>query len=352
MTAMCGLAQGYWMLFAARMGVGAGESSYAPATYSILADYFPRDKLAEATGFLANGFNYGMALALILGGAVIGAVERMPDTIIPGIGVMHPWQWAFVAVGLPGLLLALLFQATVKEPKRRGVARAQVGTKPKAVPIKEVFKFLLSDWRTFGPLFAANAIRSLGAGVAVWIPTFYIRTYHWTAPQVGLIQGLMLLCISPIGIWLGGKLSERWTRQGMWDCNMRITFLAGLIALPFGILYPLMPYGWLALTLSGTSLFIAAVSTGPAVAALQLIVPNQMRGQINSLNLLIFNIISAGIGPTFVALFTDYLFRDPADLRYSIVLIALLLNPIATFVIWLGIKPYGRSAKRAAEQFA
>jgi len=115
-TACCGLAQSYWPLFIARTGVGAGESSFAPATYSILADLFPREKLAIATGFLSIGYSYGAAVALILGGAVIGLVRNMPNTVVPGLGVIHPWQWTFIIVGVPGILLALFFQATVRSP--------------------------------------------------------------------------------------------------------------------------------------------------------------------------------------------------------------------------------------------
>ncbi len=108
MTAFCGIAQGYWQLFFARMGVGAGELTFSPASYSILTDSFPREKLAMATGYLGLGVSYGSGIALIVGGQVIGLVSHMHDTVIPGIGVLHPWQWAFVIVGLPGLLVALL----------------------------------------------------------------------------------------------------------------------------------------------------------------------------------------------------------------------------------------------------
>jgi MFS family permease len=102
----------------------------------------------------------------------------------------------------------------------------------------------------------------------------------------------------------------------------------------------------------GSNFFVATLGIGPGNAALQLITPNQMRGQVNALFLFVLNVVGFGIGPTFIALFTDFLFQNEADLRYSMSLCAAILSPIAIAITWYGVKPYGRSAKRAAEQFA
>jgi MFS family permease len=277
----------------------------------------------------------------------------MHDTVIPGLGVLHPWQWAFVIVGLPGVFVALLVHLTVKEPARRGRLKTQTpGARTKdSMPIGQVLKYIADDWPCFGPIFVGMAVRSLGLGAAAWLPEFFRRTYDWAIPQIGLAQGLILLIASPAGVWLGGRLSERWTRQNMWDCNLRLAIITSLIALPTAILYPLSPSPWLALGLMTFNSFLISMGAGPGAAALQLIVPNQMRGQINSLNLLVFN-FSFAFAPTFVALLTDFVFHKEADLRYSIMLVALLINPVSIFITWLGLKPYGRSAKRAHEQFA
>ena len=350
MTTLCGVSQGYGQLFLARMGVGAGESTLSPASYSILADSFPREKLATATGYLGLGVSYGSGIALIVGGQVIGLVSHMPDTIVPGLGVLHPWQWAFVIVGLPGLLVALVMQLTIKEPLRRGHIKTSDGAK-ESMPIGQVIKYIFDDWPCFGPIFVGMGIRSLGLGAAVWLPEFFRRTYEWSIPQIGLAQGIITLASAPAGVWLGGYLSARWTRKNIWDCNLRLAIVTSLIALPTSILYPLSPSPWLALGLMAFNSFLVSVGAGPGAAALQLIVPNQMRGQINSLNLLIYN-FSAAFAPTFVALFTDFVFHNEKDLRFSIVLVALAINPISLVISWLGLKPYARSVKRAHEQFS
>ena len=86
MTAMCGLASNYWQLFLARMGVGAGEACNGPATFSIIADSFPPEKLAKATSVISSGFFVGNGAALIVGGAIIEAVTKMPNFVLPVIG--------------------------------------------------------------------------------------------------------------------------------------------------------------------------------------------------------------------------------------------------------------------------
>ena len=121
MTALCGLAKGYWTLFFARMGVGVGEATLGPAAYSMIADYFPKNILARALSVYMIGVTLGSGFAYMLGGAVVGYVEGMDRIIVPIIGEMEGWQLTFFIVGLPGLFVAALMYYTVREPARRGV---------------------------------------------------------------------------------------------------------------------------------------------------------------------------------------------------------------------------------------
>lgn len=351
MTAACGLAQNFWQLFVARMGVGIGESCNGPATYSMLSDMFPKEKLPKAIAFLNFGFMFGSGLALIVGGTVIQIVTQMPPFHMPLVGSMQPWQLTFVIVGLPGLLVAALL-ATVQEPRRRGLI-AQPGQAPgaplRSLPIREVVRFLRDDWRTYLPLFLGTGLKSLLAfGVAVWTPTFFIRTHGWSIAEIGLAQGLILLTVSPMGLVAGGLLAERFARQGYSDANLRVVLIATLAVMPAAIAFPLVSSPWLALGLMAANGFLASLGPGPQNAALQVVTPNQMRGQVTALFLAVFNLIGFGLGPTSVALLTDYLFRSEAALGYSMSLAATLLGPIAALVIWAGLKPYGRSVVRAS----
>jgi MFS family permease len=346
-TALCGVAHSYLQLFLARVGVGAGESSFAPATYSMLTDSFPKEKLARAMAVMSIGFTAGSGLALILGGWVIHLVTGLPKVRLPLVGDIHAWQLAFFAVGLPGLLLALVM-ATVKEPARRGLMATDAGRQAKSLPLRQIVAFLRSERTTYWPIFLAMGIKSLMLfGVMGWTPTFFVRTYGWTVPQIGFMIGLILLIISPLGLMAGGWLAERYAKKGYDDANMRVVLIATVASLPVTILYPLMPTPELALAGIALVQFILSLGIGPGNAALQIITPNQMRGQVSAMYMFIFNIVGYGLGPTAVALFTDYVFHAESALRYSITTVAAIAAPLAVLVVWYGLKPYGQSVVRA-----
>jgi MFS family permease len=348
MTALCGLANNFWQLFAARVGVGVGESCNGPATYSMLSDLFPREKLPKAIAVLNFGFMFGSGLAYIVGGTVIQIVSSRPDISLPLLGTLRPWQLAFIIVGLPGLLVAALV-GTIREPARRGLmpGSARDGSR-RALPVREIIDFLRANRHAYGPLFLGTGIKALLAfGTSVWVPAFMIRKFGWTIGDVGLAVGLILLTVAPLGLLCGGALAERLARRGYADANLRVVLIASIALIPTSILFPLMPTATWALTLIAVNTFIGSLGPGPQNAALQVITPNQMRGQVTALFLAVFNLIGFGLGPTFIALLTDYLFGADSFLPYSLALAAAILGPIAVYVIWRGLKPYGESVVRA-----
>lgn len=351
MTAACGLAQNYWQLFIARMGVGVGEACNGPATFSMLSDYFPKDKLPRATSVLGIGLFLGSGLALIVGGTVVQLVSGRPAITVPIVGEIHPWQLTFIIVGLPGLLVAALLR-TVQEPKRRGLMAQQsgatAGQRPESLPVKDIVRYFFADRKTYLPMYIGMGMRSMILfGSAVWLPTFFIRTFGWSIGQVGLAVGTVLLTISPLGLIAGGYLAEWFAKKGYNDANMRVNLISTVIVLPTSILYPLMPSPYLALGLYAVNSFIASMSSGPVNAALQTITPNQMRAQLTSVFILIFNLVGLGIGPIVVASLTDYVFASEQLLRYSISANAGVLGLIASLVFWYGLRPYGESVARA-----
>lgn len=356
MTAMCGLAQNYWQLFVARMGVGAGEACNGPATFSLIADSFPPEKLAKATAVISSGFFIGNGVALIVGGAIIEMISRMPNFVLPVIGEIRPWQATFIVVGLPGVVLALLVK-TVQEPRRRGVINPldEKGkpTKLKSLPLKDIFNWLRGDWKTYVPMYGGMALRAMyGIGAAVWIPVFFTRTYDWSIAQVGLGVGLVQLIIAPIGLISGGYFAEWLAKRGYDDANMRVTLISTVATVPTSILFPLMPNGYWSIGLYALNSFLVSLSPGPQNAALQTVTPNQVRAQATAMFLFLFNLIGFGLGPLLVALYTDYLFGSEDMLRYSLSLNYAVLGPIACFIFWYVLKPYRASVQRAREREA
>ena len=191
MTACSGIAQSYQQLFWARVAVGAGESSFAPATYSILTDSFPPAKLPVAMSLLSIGFVCGGGFSLVAGGAALQAVAAIGPVALPGIGALHSWQLVFFLVGIPGLIIALLM-TTVGEPERRGLLATVDGVRPEKVPIRVIGRFLSEERRTFLPIFAAMGIKTLlSFGAIVWTPAFFVRTYGWPMSQSAYRLGLV-----------------------------------------------------------------------------------------------------------------------------------------------------------------
>jgi MFS family permease len=350
MTMLCGTARTYGQLFWARAGVGAGESSFAPATYSILTDSFPPRQLPRALAINAIGFAYGTALATIVGGAVIQAVSGMPPVVLPVLGEIRAWQLVFIAVSLPGFLLALVM-ATVHEPRRRGLlagGASLVDGKPKAVPIPQILRFVGAEWKTFAPIFIAMGIKTmLTFGTTGWMFEFFSRTYGWAIPQTAYKVGVISLVLSPLGLLAGSSLAEWFAKKGYDDANIRVLQIATIAVLPTSILYPLMPDPYWALALAGLNLFVASLGIAPGNAALQIVTPNEMRGQVRAAYQFVFNVVGYAAGPVFVALFTDFVFGSDASLRYSLAAAAAIMGPLAVLVTWFGLKPYGRSVVRA-----
>jgi MFS family permease len=348
-TVACGAAQGYVSLLIARMGIGAGESGYGPASWSIAADYWPREKVAFATAVMGFGATLGTGLALFLGGAVLHFVSGMPPLDVPGLGAIRSWQWTFFIVGLPGLLWTLVV-FTSKEPPRRGLA---AGTKAENVPVKEVVKWLRDDWRTYLATIGGFGTRAVMLVVPLtWSATLLHREFGWDLAKIGLIVGTVTLIVNPIGLMLGAKLSERWNRQGRKDTDLRIVFYSLLVNIPVMTLAPLMPDPWLVIGLNALASFIIYITFGPSVASFQVITPNRIRAQIGSLTQFCNNVIAQSISPILVALCTDFVFHDDHALKYSMAIVTGVMGVAALALTWQGLGPYARSYERAVREFA
>jgi hypothetical protein len=161
-----------------------------------------------------------------------------------------------------------------------------------------------------------------------------------------MLSGIGGLVVIPIGLFAGIALAEHYTKRGFDDAPLRVVFVSRLIGLPFQILAPLMPDPWLVYAFSQIG-FASVAMSGPSLnAAFQIIAPNHMRGQITALYMFVFTLIGTGIAPSLTAVFTDFVFRDEAMLKWSIVSTNILFSPLAVYIAWLALKPYGREVAR------
>lgn len=349
MTALCGLARNYGQLFLARVGVGVGEATLGPSALSMISDYFPPERRARPLGFYAMGVSVGAGVALLLGGQVIAMVVQAPPVVLPLIGELRPWQTVFLLVGLPGLLIALLM-VTVKEPSRHGKLRLQdaSGEFTESISIRAAAAFLQQRWRAYGGLFLAmSGATMLGYGFLSWLPALFIRTWGWEISQVATVQGGVMLVAGPISVNLAGWLADRSFRRGRKDAHMRVFIAFSVVMLASAVTLPLLPGPWFAAGMLGINILGSAGLTAVATAALMMMTPNQLRGQVSAIYYFVINITGLTIGPTAVAMLTDYVFGADASLRYSMSVVAMITGSLAIGSAWLGLAHYRRVIQEA-----
>jgi MFS family permease len=339
-TMLCGLAQNFAQFFLGRAIIGGAESSSSPASLSMIADVIPRDRLPRAYAIYNSGFMAGGAIALVLGGFLLGMLHDVGPIHVPGIGTIRNWQLVFVILGLPGLLVAAIIALTVPEPQRRQ------GHRPKGYPLREVFAFLVENRAMHLPMLSGVLLNSVQAfGAAAWMPAFYERTYGWGPAVAGPLLGSINMAAALAGLFIGAWLAERIGRRRD-DANLRVLFLANFLSIPFFILQPLMPSPWLALGFGAVHLLIGSLGGAGYNSALQLSTPNAMRGQINALYLFAIAAIGGALGPLVIALLTDNIGRSEADLRYVLIGFRGVLAPLDCLLIWLALRPYARAYRR------
>jgi MFS family permease len=347
-TAFCGLAQNFWQLFLARMGVGAGEAANGPPVFSMISDLFPREKLPLAIAVLNFGFIFGNGFAAIFGGTVIHLLEGVNLTL-PVVGTLKTWQLVFIAVGLPGLLVAALM-FTVKEPKRRG--RIATAGAHKNIPIRQVAKFFNQNGRTYWPMFLGLAFNIIPAvGLLIWGAEFFRRSYGWNVADFAITSGIIVMVVAPFGAIFGGWFAGYLQRKGHDDANLRVVLYSFALNTVGLLAFTLAPTAWLALGAFAYIQFIAMWVPGPFNAALQVVTPNEMRGQITALFLFVFNIVGFGLGPLVVPWVTEHLLHDPMQLGNGLAITIGALMPLSILSIWLGMKPYAAALVHARKSW-
>jgi MFS family permease len=338
MTAACSAARSYWTLFLARIGVGIGEATLSPAAFSLISDYFPKEQLGLAISVYTMGIFIGSGVALAIGGSVVDAVVRMPALHLPILGVVATWRLSFLLVGLPGLLVVLLVY-TVREPVRRNVLRAADGTAAR-LGVADVLAQVLRRWQAFTGLSVAMIFQSLASyAFLTWAPAIFQRIHGWTAGQAGRALGIILLCFGCLGMYAGGALCDRWLKRGIHEAPLKVAVVSVIGAGVFLGSAMLFHRPQISLALMAPGLFFQAMPIGSGYAAIQLIFPNQVRGQVSAFFMFILNLGGISLGPLMPGVFNDYLFKNERMLGPSVSLTIVLASSIVAVVLPL---TYGR----------
>ena len=318
MTAACGLARNFIELALLRVLVGIGEAGGNPPSHSLIADYFPPHRRATALSIFAWGVYVGSAIAFLAGGYLVAH---------------YSWRTAFMVVGAPGLLLAVVVALTVREPARG--ASEQRSAPQAQPPLGEVLRHLLAQ-RSFMFIVLGASIQSLsGYGVLTWGPTFLYRVHAMPWTEIGVWLGWIIGVAGCAGAYAGGRLADRFgARDAAW--YMRLPALQSLLGVPFVLGFALLPAQRDSMLAFIPFYALGAMYVGPMFSMVQGLVPLRMRATASALLLFVVNLIGLGLGPLSVGLLNDYVFaaeHGALAIRYSMLVIG-VLGGAASLLFW------------------
>ena len=344
MTAACGLAGSYWHLFLARMGVGVGEASLTPSATSMIADYFPSGARGKALATYNAGVSLGTGFAMVFGGLIITYVSTSERHVLPIVGSVAAWQYVFFLVALPGLLVVLLM-LTVREP-----ARQETSAAAQNLSFRDVLTYLYGRRKIYIPLFLGMSVNTIvGYALFSWIPTSFARVHGWTMGDIGLGYGLIILATGPLGVFIAGSLIDKLHRAGQHNAELKVALLSIAICLPGVVYLPLAATGQAALIAMIPASIGPAMTTASGSIAVINVTPNQIRGQTMALYLLTISLLGLSLGPTAVALLTDYVFADPAMIDWSISCVVIASSLFSAIMLWQCLDPFAEGVRNAVD---
>ena len=315
MTALCGLSQGYWQLLMARIGVGVGEAGGTPACNSIVADYFPAARRPMAMTVFALGAPIGAWLGADMAGMVANA---------------YGWRAAFLALGIPGLVMGVIVYLTIREPQRGRLDAVAAASAPS---IRETLRYLLAHKAAFHVIMGGGVSAFWGWGLMWFTPTFLQRTYGLDVGAAGAVVGPIHLVAG-----IGASLFTAWllSRPSFTDPRRIVWLLAIVTAV--ATVPSFLAYWTHSLPLATLMLctFIPAIYfyIGPAMAMVQNLAPCRMRAMAIAVSLVVANVLNLIVAPQAVGWLSDHFAgpvgADAASLRLAL----LVLAPMGLWAAW------------------
>ncbi|CCA90041.1 MFS transporter [Novosphingobium sp. PP1Y] len=320
MTALCGMAQSYTTLLAARLGVGIGEAGGGPASLSMIADLFDHRRRATAMAIFALGTPTAGLLNL---------------TINTNLAHTYGWRFALFAASVPGLVLAITMRLFIAEPER---ATGTGGVPPKAASFSQTFHFIRTQRSLVHFLIGGAVAYIVLAGVSSWSFSFLIRVHHVKLHEVGPILGVAIAISGLFGLFLSGRLADVLSRR---DERWRtwVMTITTLMSVCFGTA-TFSVGSWQAAVIGMAGFATTATLwLAPGYALSQSLVPARMRGMIGAIVFMLANVLGYGLGPALVGLLSDLLAPVYGTLAIRTALIGTVsLNLWAAFHFMLGAR--------------
>ena len=339
MTIACGLSRQFWQVFAARIGVGIGEASLGPATVSMVGDLFPRAQIPLALSVFQTAAVMGSGLAFIIGGFVLEVVQQAEPLVLPVVGELAPWQQTFVYVGLPGVLLALIF-LLLREPRRRQPPATQKAS------MSELRKF----YRANGTALAFHhlgflSLALLGYAFVFWSVSYFTRVHGEDAASAAQTFGWIFLLTGPIGPVAAAMFARFLSERGRRDANIIAGMVAGCLAVPAIVLIQFAPSATWAYVLYVPAMILVNAPFGIANGSLPVIAPSMIHAQVAAIYLFVVSIGNL-LGPPIAGFFNEVVFPEADGVRYSIISLTIAFGVFGVLMLQLARKPYARALAR------
>ena len=337
-TIACGFSKNYISMFIARMGIGAGESTVHPGSISILGDYFDSDKIASPMSIYLLGPYLGAGIAMIFGAQVLDWTSQMDSNfILPLVGEVAPWQLTFIAVGLPGVLVACLF-LTIREPKRR----IQEIESQEAPSFKKIAEYIKNNWQVYGAIIIGNScLIILLYGLQSWVPTMLLRVYEWDLIQSGRIYGLIAMFAGSAGVLSGPFVLNLMNKNNIDAPHFKLAIFGISMASLSLVLLPFQANVNIALIFVTLASFFVTLPLAGTSSAMVIVSPNRIRGVITGIYVVVTSVFGLVLGPFLVASSTDFIFQDPNAVAKSLALVSVLIGPVGIFFMLKGVDAFG-----------
>jgi MFS family permease len=330
-TALCGASRTFVQLLIARVFVGVGEAGGTPPAHSLITDLTTPENRARAFGLYQLGPPIGGLIGMVLGGFLADSVG---------------WRMAFVIVGVPGILLAVVVVVLLRDPRRAGRAEAAA---PAALPFGEAFRLIWNSRAMRLLLLVAGLASFATYGIAIWTTIFFQRSHGLTPSETGLWFGLVSGLASILGVWLGGQIGDRHRQKGKQHL-LTVPAVSLVLGVPFLLAALTVPDWRLAMVLLFPATVLNWIYVAPYYSSVQGLVPPAGRATASASILLTQNLIGLGLGPVLLGYCSDLLkpTYGSESVRY-VLFIAGLVSLVAGALLWRTRKYLPEELDRYAE---